>query len=176
MLCSLFRPSQGWREAPVCLSMVTLHPTDIFETFSESLNIVTDCWTMRRSYTISLLRLGQPGRSHEGVGQKKLFRKLEQAHRHLTCYSLFDNLSQPARSLVVAWCEFCARWAGVVMRPFWIVTWSFAAALCQFLRVKCAASGEECLRLGNSCVAEHPTQSSRTGGTHGVSVGLGFGG
>ena len=25
--------------------------------------------------------------------------------------------------------------------PFWIVTWSFAAALCQFLRAKCAARG-----------------------------------
>ena len=36
----------------------------------------------------------------------------------------------------------CLQWAGVVMRwPFWIVTWSFAAALCQFLRAKCAARG-----------------------------------
>ena len=36
----------------------------------------------------------------------------------------------------------CSQWAGVVMRwPFWIVTWSFAAALCQFLHAKCASRG-----------------------------------
>ena len=41
----------------------------------------------------------------------------------------------------------CTQWAAVVMRwPFWIVTWSCAAALCQFLRAKCAEV-VECLRL-----------------------------
>ena len=36
----------------------------------------------------------------------------------------------------------CSQWAGVVMRwRFWIVTWSFAAALCQFLHAKCASRG-----------------------------------
>ena len=46
---------------------------------------------------------------------------------------------------LAVWCGgriLCSQWAGVVMRwPFWIVTWSFAAALRQFLRAKCAVRG-----------------------------------
>ena len=138
MLCSLFRPSRGWREAPVCLSMVTLHPTDIFETFSESLNIVTDCWTIRRSYTISLLRLGQPGRSHEGVGQKKL---LEILNRHIgtlpvtasltTCHSLRGPLLWRGANLCsVGWCCDAAILDRYVVLRYGVVP-VFACKVCR---------------------------------------------
>ena len=55
------------------------------------------------------------------------------------CGAILDRCAVPRCGAVRI---LCSQWAGVVMRwPFWIVTWSFAAALCQFLCAKCAARG-----------------------------------